>query len=790
MAKKHHQKKKPLPQGLLLFIAFIVPVLVFNLIFIATRKESLVADLGMQYIDFLAFFKRSLFHPSRFIYSFQNELGGSMLGTTAYYLMSPLNLLLVLCPQRWLAVGIQILISIKLGLISMSGYYAWSQKYKRYVMPMALSYALCGYTAGNWFNIMWLDSLYLLPLLLLSIDHLIAGKKNHLILWTALLAITNFYTGWMSLLFGLLYYITGLNYKTIKQYVYKSLTGGLISAVVLIPAVSDLLLGKTTDHHAAFSWGLMFKPYDFLSTQLILNYTSKVLAKTSIPSLYLGALVLTFGLSYFINRKINYKKRIADGMLLLFMLISCIWTPLVLVWHLGQFPIWYPARFSFVINWLMIDLALKNLNAKPDKRVKITVLIIWSVLITLIIIYAPKITLDTKAKPITVSALIGITALIGLITIANVNELKIASWIQVLDIAINFVLVVANMGGLNLGEYQNFVDHLPKIHDTYLTRTGRGFVRSSNESFSGGFNSDTVFNSIYNNQTTQFQRALGYVSLSTGHIANFGQTEFAKSFLSESRYLAKNPGSFENWHLNLKSKPLPMVFKVYNDPILINNPLVSQTHIAQALGQKILYTPGSIKKVGHNVFKVKADYLLMNKLSYKDKIYINNSKINRNVKTFRYETLQAVLIKMPYKTQIVRIVTKRHINLKAVKGGILHVDKLHTPNVLLKQNGLTVASNGFKANGTMATTIPYSRNWRVYDNGKQLKVTRWGHAMLSFKLTSGTHKLTFKYVPTEFYLGALISLLGLIMALLPKWLVIYEKSRGTEKSITIRKGAE
>lgn len=778
MAKKYHQKKKPLSKGLLLFIAFICPAVIFNLVFIAIHKEALTYDLGMQYIDFLAFFKRNILHPSQFIYSFQNGLGGSMLGTAAYYLMSPLNLLLVLCPQRWLAIGIQILISIKLGFISMSSYYAWSQKYKRFVMPMALSYALCGYTAGNWFNIMWLDSLYLLPLLLLSIDHLISGKKNHLILWTALLAITNFYTGWMSLLFGLLYYATRLNYKHVKQYVYKSLAGGLASAVILIPAAGDLMLGKTTNHHAKFSWGLMFKPYDFLTTQVAMNYTPDVLMKTNIPALYFGTLVLTLGLAYFVNHRIDIKKRIANGVLLIFMLISCIWTPLVLLWHLGQFPIWYPVRFSFVISWLMIDLALKNLNAKPDKQVKITVLVIWLILVTLIIIYAPKIALDTKAKPLIIDGLIGITGFLGLITVVNINELEIASWIQVLDVAVNFVLVVAHMGGLNLGEYQRFIDNLPEIHDTYLTRTGRGFARSSNDSFSGNFNSDSIFNSVYNADATQFERNLGYARVSDGHITNFGQTEFAKSFLSESRYLKTNPSSTEKWYLKLNSKPLPMVFKVYSDPIMAGgDPLTSQTRIAQSLGQKTLYTPGKIKKIGHNAFKVTADYLELNQISHKDKIYINNSKANLNAKVSVNKVPQTILIKMPHKTQIVRVKTKRHINITALRGGILHVDKLKTPDVKLKQRGLTVTSNKFEADGTMATTIPYNHNWHVYDNNKPLKVTRWGHAMLSFKLSSGSHELTFKYVPTELYLGALISLLGLIMALLPKWLANIKQKR-------------
>ena len=56
---------------------------------------------------------------------------------------------------------------------------------------------------------MWLDTLCLLPFLIQEIDrlfvkHPLAGK-SHLVLVTFLIWFTNFYTGYMALLFGALY---------------------------------------------------------------------------------------------------------------------------------------------------------------------------------------------------------------------------------------------------------------------------------------------------------------------------------------------------------------------------------------------------------------------------------------------------------------------------------------------------------------------------------------------------------------------------------------------------------
>ncbi len=55
---------------------------------------------------------------------------------------------------------------------------------------------------------MWLDAVLLLPLLIDAIDKVLAKQKNHLTLITFLLWLTNFYTAFMALLFGLLYFLT------------------------------------------------------------------------------------------------------------------------------------------------------------------------------------------------------------------------------------------------------------------------------------------------------------------------------------------------------------------------------------------------------------------------------------------------------------------------------------------------------------------------------------------------------------------------------------------------------
>ena len=80
-------------------------------------SSLLTVDLGQQYVDFFAYLRTSLLHhPASLLYSFSKGLGGEMWGTNAYYLLSPLNLVLLLFPHQWLTSGIMVVLLLKYGL--------------------------------------------------------------------------------------------------------------------------------------------------------------------------------------------------------------------------------------------------------------------------------------------------------------------------------------------------------------------------------------------------------------------------------------------------------------------------------------------------------------------------------------------------------------------------------------------------------------------------------------------------------------------------------------------------
>ena len=112
---------------LVLLISFLLPVLIMGGYFVYRgmapfgSSTVLTVDLGQQYVDFFAYLRSSLLHhPSSLLYSFSKGLGGEMWGTNAYYLWSPLNLLLLFFPAQHLASGIAILTLLKYGLAGLA----------------------------------------------------------------------------------------------------------------------------------------------------------------------------------------------------------------------------------------------------------------------------------------------------------------------------------------------------------------------------------------------------------------------------------------------------------------------------------------------------------------------------------------------------------------------------------------------------------------------------------------------------------------------------------------------
>lgn len=543
-------------EKVLYLISFVLPGLIFLSYFFYTKNGVLTVDLGQQYVDFLAFFRSNLFtHPLRLIYSFANGLGGSMLATDAYYLFSPFNLLLFLAPQRFLPEMVLIIIATKIATAGLTSYYYWKQKIDNefYALAASAAYALSGYTIANHFNLMWLDSVLLLPLLIDAIDRVLAQQKNHLILITFLLWFTNFYTAYMALAFGLFYLLSKLFFFDKKErwplfwdYLKKSMWGSFLDAFMLLPVAVEMLQGKAASS-ADWSLGFQFTPYNELAKLADGAYDFHEMQE-GMPNIYIALPFVLLAVFYFLSKKIDWQHKLANGLLLILLLASLFWTPLVLIWHLGQFPVWYPGRFSFVLIFFALNLAIIALNQREKVKFwQIGILILLAIgLIVFITLNSKSFAFLNQNAQTASAAFLALGILfIGFIYNRSSFAAPFFCLIIELELIINLVLSLNNLAYQDNADYRNFVQNTSQVtqytkdHDDTLYRTEKTFYRSDDDPFSANYYGLSTFNSISNQRVLNLVSNLGFVNNSNSY-TNFGGTPITDDLFGIKYYILPN----------------------------------------------------------------------------------------------------------------------------------------------------------------------------------------------------------------------------------------------------------
>ena len=142
--------------------------------------SMLYSDMYHQYYPFFVAFRKALLSGESLLYSWDVGLGMDYLGLIAYYLASPLNLLSVILPESWMLEYFSLLAPIKLGLASLFFAIFLKTLFRKDDLSIALFgsfYGLCAWALGYQWNVMWLDSFALLPLVAFGTISLLRDKK-------------------------------------------------------------------------------------------------------------------------------------------------------------------------------------------------------------------------------------------------------------------------------------------------------------------------------------------------------------------------------------------------------------------------------------------------------------------------------------------------------------------------------------------------------------------------------------------------------------------------------------
>lgn len=412
-------KNKRTLKILLGIAAFIIPAIIFLVIvYIVVYHNGpgtvLNNDMGNQYASFFEFLKRTLENGnlSSLYHTFEKN-DGSFVGLFGYYLASPINILFLIFNNLDVIDVIPLIMATKMGLAGLTLYIFLQNKVKinknknNYFFAFILSicYALCSYSIVYSNNIMWLDAVYLLPLMFLGIDKLIENNRNILYVITlALSLIINYYTGFMMCIASAIYYIWAqlyrmpkINLENIKKiwknilfYAVSSILACGISCIMIMPVFKDLQAGKASSFDLSnINLKQNCNIFEVYSKLFFGEGNDNVdLTNAGLPRIFTGTITVFLVLQYFLYKKNNNKNKILNGIIILGFFACFMTQGLDLIWHGLSIPNWFPYRYSFIFGAFMIIFAyLQAISISKedykDKKIVIlpSVIICASVLI-------------------------------------------------------------------------------------------------------------------------------------------------------------------------------------------------------------------------------------------------------------------------------------------------------------------------------------------------------------------------------------------------------------------------
>ncbi len=396
-----------LPAGMMLVLLFVTSASPFG------DYSMLYSDMYHQYFPFFKAFRAALRSGESLLWSWSAGLGMDYLGLISYYLASPLNLLSVLVPDGWELAYFSLLMPIKLGLASLSFAYMLKKLFGRSDWSVTLfgcMYGLCSWALGYQWNIMWLDTFALVPLVSLGTVLLLRDKKFILYTWSLFLAIfANYYIGFFVCIFVFLLFFCYeiCRFKSVGRFMADFCRIGLftviaigMTAVLELPALASLqntyssvnnfpegfqinmvageavnaakeawaALDTAREAGEAELWPLLWQALK-ASIGPVWEGMRKVAGQMGggmnltymdgLPNIYCGVGALALGFLFLQARAVKLRDKLCAVFLLLFFMMSFIIRQLDYIWHGFHFTNQIPYRFSFLFSFVLLYMAYR-----------------------------------------------------------------------------------------------------------------------------------------------------------------------------------------------------------------------------------------------------------------------------------------------------------------------------------------------------------------------------------------------------------------------------------------------
>ena len=393
-------KKKTILTTLLLSVSIGLLILLIERIYPFGNNTMLLYDIKDQYITFYIMFRNILMSGKEIFYSFNLGFGTPLISVISYYLLNPLATILLLFNNENIIKIISIFTLLIIPLLcSFSMSYYLTNKNCKHVPMLSVLYAYSAYTMIYASNFMWTVELIALPLITLGIERVVKNKKSVLYFIALFIALlSNYYIGYMLCIYSVIYFSIYLfinrrevNVKeSIINFIKYSLLSGLLCSFIFLPTVNYLFNNSEGIIENVFNVETHFNIFELVST--LFTGSKATLSQSDIvsttPNIGTSIMILPLLIMFFVNKKINKKEKLLYASLFIIYFLFVYVKELDLINHGLHHPVGFPYRYSFIIIFILINIAnisLNNIDKNDKSDNKKIYIIISSILLVLLL---------------------------------------------------------------------------------------------------------------------------------------------------------------------------------------------------------------------------------------------------------------------------------------------------------------------------------------------------------------------------------------------------------------------
>ena len=527
-------------------ISFIIPLVIMFGVYLSqgiywnSDTSPLLGDGFHQYVIFDLNLRNILHGSDSLFYTFTSGLGLNFYALSSYYLGSFLSPLVYFFDVSSMPDAVYLSTLLKFGLIGLSTFFSLSKLFKNIPAPLRLalstSYALMSFTVSQLEIKTWLDVFILIPLILTGL-HLLITEKKRILYFTSLsiLFIQNYYFGYMTALFLVVWYFCQLSwdFKSRKysflDFFLTSLLAGLTSFIMTLPTLFDLRthgekLTAITKIKTDASWYLDLFAKQFIGTFDTTKYGS-------IPMIFVGLLPFILTIVFFTLKSIKFHVKLCYATLLIIIIASFYLEALDLFWQGMHAPNMFLHRYAWIFSTLLIYISAEVFNRVKDIK-------LWNVLFSITLLlsgylatiyfknhysFLTKLNILLTLEFLVVYLLLLLVLIKKLISpkifsililIFTISEISFNTSSQLNGITKEWGFASRSTYDKDIPSMEAILEYTKQQPDTF-TRTEKLQTQTGNDSMKFNYNGISQFSSVRNRSASTTLDKLGFKSSGT-----------------------------------------------------------------------------------------------------------------------------------------------------------------------------------------------------------------------------------------------------------------------------------